>query len=229
MNLVEMLGPDYPVLLVKDPQVILQNSRHLALLSVSENRVRKDFILKPQIILALYSSHVNLRFGEIIEISNVYCFYDRKVFVIIDTTIPAPKKLQVKRQRTRSSRKQSSMLPVVMEEASHGSSANPIKSVKNSTNFINAEVRIGKNTFFVQREGKQTGGDLISWTFPPNGPAIRCREREEELMREVGRLRARLQENQRKINEYKGLIEELESRFNRIRSNKTGLTACILQ
>lgn len=121
MNIVEKIGPDYPILLVRDPKVIIERTKHLNLISSSSNSIRRDYIIKPQPILALYASHVYLRFGETVEFSNTYCFPDDRVYITLDTTIPSPsssKHGEVKRQRTRGFQMQPSQLPVLREEIS---------------------------------------------------------------------------------------------------------------
>lgn len=229
MNLVELFGPDYPILLLKDPQVIISNSKHLTLLPFSENDIRQDYILQPQVILALYSSHVTLRFGETIEMSNIYCFHDRKIFLIIDTTIPAPEKLITAKKRRNPRRP--NLLPVLFEEGSNNSFVNPLKSLKNSIDLFDIQLKTSRNSLHPKRLENVLDTHIegtISWTFPPNNKRMQERAREERLTRQIKLLRDKLAENERKIDEYKGLVEELEDRFNRIKKARNDIKFCIL-
>ncbi|KAI1280678.1 Serine/threonine-protein kinase Nek8 [Halotydeus destructor] len=87
MDIVEKIGPDFPVIQLKDPKVIIDDVKQLHLLPSSENGVRCDIILKPQLIVALYCSQVHLQYGETISLSDLYCFDDDHVYVVFDTTI----------------------------------------------------------------------------------------------------------------------------------------------
>lgn len=56
----------------------------------STQNQRKDVILKPQTIIALYSSQAHLQYGETFSLSDIYIFYDDTAYLKIDTTIPLP-------------------------------------------------------------------------------------------------------------------------------------------
>lgn len=101
MNIVEKIGPDFPVLQVKDPQVIVDSYRQLMMLRPSgNNSLKSDLILKPQSVVALYSSQVHLQYGETINFADFYCFDDDNVYIVIDTTISlSTRKETVKRPK----------------------------------------------------------------------------------------------------------------------------------
>jgi len=86
MNIVATIGPDHPVVQLRDPKIRLNNLKELNDLSSNPNH--KNIITKPQIILAIYSSIVHLQYGESVTLAQVNVFHDDSVFIIIDTTIP---------------------------------------------------------------------------------------------------------------------------------------------
>lgn len=88
MKMVETIGPDFPVLQLRDPQVIVDNfSQLMSLTSCPESEFKEDLIFKPQAIVALYSSQVHLQYGETINLTELNCFDDESVFVTLDTSI----------------------------------------------------------------------------------------------------------------------------------------------
>ena len=70
MNVIETIGPDYPILQIRDPQIIIDNLCDLSLLT-SNNRA---IILKPQPVVSLYASPVNLHQGDMVGVANLYVF-----------------------------------------------------------------------------------------------------------------------------------------------------------
>jgi hypothetical protein len=94
MNAVESLGPDHPIVQIRDPKIIIDNLNDLSLLS----SVNRSVILKPQAIVSLYASPVNLGEGDIVGVANVYCFPDDTIYIVIDTTIPLSSEIEDKTQ-----------------------------------------------------------------------------------------------------------------------------------
>jgi hypothetical protein len=94
MNAVESLGPDYPIVQIRDPKIIIDNLSDLSLLS----SINRSVILKPQAIISLYASPVNLGDGDIVSLVNVYCFPDDTIYIVIDTTIPLSSEIEDKTQ-----------------------------------------------------------------------------------------------------------------------------------
>ena len=122
MEMVKKIGLDYPIILVHDPKVIIDNYRDLSILNKSSNEKRRDIIVKPQPIISLYSSPINLQFGETIELVNVFCFSDDKVFIILETTISSSQSsfsnqncVEMKKNK-RKDLKDQPTLPIVKEE-----------------------------------------------------------------------------------------------------------------
>lgn len=91
MKIVEKIGPDFPVLQIKDPKVIVDNYKQLCMNSEQIEGYRCDVIFKPQAIVALYSSQVHLQYGETISMSNFYRFDDDNIYIIVETTISEKK------------------------------------------------------------------------------------------------------------------------------------------
>ncbi|XP_074601814.1 nimA-like kinase isoform X2 [Brevipalpus obovatus] len=222
MDMVQNSGPDHPILLVSDPKVIIKRSRHLSLLSLSPDSIRRDYILKSQPILALYSSHANLRFGDDIEISDIYCFADQRVFLLIDTTIQPPPQDKPKpnRQRSRNAvQRQMSQLPVVLEEASINTSIPE-----------NEELSRGKADGNILRWTSKNSDPmrLFNWTYP-----LRPFEREVKLKnypeeRNV-QLSHQLEESRRRVEQLQNKIIELEEKLSKSKRDGQNLQLCNLQ
>ena len=88
MKILEQIGPDYPIILVQDPKVIIDDLNNFSIVSKSSEDKKRDIIIKPQPIISLFASLTNLQFGETIELVNVFCFSDDKVYLLLETTIP---------------------------------------------------------------------------------------------------------------------------------------------
>lgn len=90
MNTIETYGPDYPIIQVQDPKVVIKSINQLSIIRSQDKFIQKDVILEPQAIVSLYASSIHLHQGEIIGLANVFCFNDDTIYIIIDTTIPHP-------------------------------------------------------------------------------------------------------------------------------------------
>ncbi|GFQ84921.1 hypothetical protein TNCT_200561 [Trichonephila clavata] len=106
MTEIERIGPDSPIIQVKTPDVLLSgsptssmSSRRSTTSSYDEDRDnlvdscsgRRDIILHPKEILALYASPAQIAKGEMVSLANVYCF-GMLVYLAVDTTAPLPQK-----------------------------------------------------------------------------------------------------------------------------------------
>ncbi|GFT47521.1 hypothetical protein NPIL_194351 [Nephila pilipes] len=106
MTEIERIGPDSPIIQVKTPDVLLSgsptssmSSRRSTTTSYDEDRDnlvdscsgRRDIILHPKEILALYASPAQIAKGEMVSLANVYCF-GMQVYLVVDTTAPLPQK-----------------------------------------------------------------------------------------------------------------------------------------
>lgn len=242
MDMVQDAGPDYPILLVNDPKVIIQRSRHLSLLSLSPDLIRRDYILKSQPILALYSSHANLRFGDDIEISDIYCFTDQRVFIIIDTTIQPPPQDKPKpnRQRSRNAvQRQMSQLPVVLEEASINTSIPEVEE------FSQERVRNDKFSIymleFIEKSFQQSNGNLLRWTSNnsdanrlfnwtyPMRPIEREVKQKNYPEERIIQLSHQLEESKRKVEQLQNKIIELEEKLSKSKRDGSSFQHCNLQ
>lgn len=82
MEIIQAIGPDNPVILVREPKLIARNMKQL------ETMVGEDeLFLHPQLILAMYSSQIHLKMCETISFSNLFAFNDGSVYVVIETNI----------------------------------------------------------------------------------------------------------------------------------------------
>lgn len=89
MNVVQDVGPDFPIVRISNPKVVINDLNDLSLLT-NVNSLRREVILKAQAIVSLFASPVHLYQGEMVKLSNMYCFEDDSVFIILDTTIAIP-------------------------------------------------------------------------------------------------------------------------------------------
>ncbi|RWS09745.1 serine/threonine-protein kinase Nek8-like protein [Dinothrombium tinctorium] len=117
MQIVEKIGPDHPVLQIRDPRVVVNSAKELNLLNSPKKNYKRDLILNPQPIVSLYSSQVHLQFGETASLASIHCFTDDRIFIIIDTTIPSTPEKQ-KPYRRRPSRSISILSKVTEENTS---------------------------------------------------------------------------------------------------------------
>lgn len=91
---VARVGLDCPVIQVKDPQVIVSNISQLDQMmgKTSADGQRRQQIVAPQCIAALYSSPIQLQDGESIAfvgLSACQTDAEDRIFLILDTTIPS--------------------------------------------------------------------------------------------------------------------------------------------
>ncbi|KAG8194177.1 hypothetical protein JTE90_002382 [Oedothorax gibbosus] len=106
MSEIERIGPDSPIIQVKTPDPRMSesptssmSSRKSTLTSYDEEKDnlvdscsgRRDVILHPKEILALYASPAQIAKGEMVSLANVYCF-GMQVYLAVDTTAPLPQK-----------------------------------------------------------------------------------------------------------------------------------------
>ncbi|CAL1274048.1 unnamed protein product [Larinioides sclopetarius] len=105
MSEIERVGPDSPIIQVKTPDVLSgsptssMSSRKSTTTSYDEDRDnfvdscsgRRDVILNPKEILALYASPAQIAKGEMVSLANLYCF-GMQVYLVVDTTAPLPQK-----------------------------------------------------------------------------------------------------------------------------------------
>ncbi|GBM25473.1 Serine/threonine-protein kinase Nek8 [Araneus ventricosus] len=105
MSEIERVGPDSPIIQVKTPDVLSGSptssisSRKSTTTSYDEDRDnfvdscsgRRDVILNPKEILALYASPAQIAKGEMVSLANLYCF-GMQVYLVVDTTAPLPQK-----------------------------------------------------------------------------------------------------------------------------------------
>ncbi|GIY41712.1 hypothetical protein CDAR_428491 [Caerostris darwini] len=106
MSEIERIGPDSPIIQIKTPDVLLTgsptssiSSRKSTTSSYDEDKDnlvdscsgRRDVILYPKEILALYASPAQIAKGEMVSLANVFCF-GMQVYLVVDTTAPLPKK-----------------------------------------------------------------------------------------------------------------------------------------
>lgn len=82
LDVVQYIGPDNPVVLVREPKLIARNLKQLQAIDG-----REELFLHPELILAVYSSQIHLRQGETIGISEVFAFGDDSVYIVIDTNL----------------------------------------------------------------------------------------------------------------------------------------------
>ncbi|XP_054713786.1 LOW QUALITY PROTEIN: serine/threonine-protein kinase Nek8-like [Uloborus diversus] len=110
MTEIERIGPDSPIIQVKTPDVPFSgsptssiSSRKSASSHGEEDRDnfvdscsgRRDVILHPKEILALYASPAQIAKGEMVSVANIYCF-GMQVYLVVDTTAPLPRGLSKK-------------------------------------------------------------------------------------------------------------------------------------
>ena len=82
MEIIHSIGPDNPVILVREPKLIARNMKQLETMD-GEN----ELFLHPQLILALYSSQIHLKQCETISFSNLFAFDDDSMYVVVETNI----------------------------------------------------------------------------------------------------------------------------------------------
>ena len=79
MDLVQAYGPDYPIIKISEPKLVVSKMKDLDMLNSKDS-----IILSAQSILELYSPRT-LQTGEM-NLSEIYCFED-SVFLVIDSLL----------------------------------------------------------------------------------------------------------------------------------------------
>lgn len=82
MKVVKSAGSDHPVLLIKEPKVQINDFKDIQKLCSTE-----EVITSPNLIMALYSSQVHLKYGETVCIKQLVPFGDEGIFLIIETNV----------------------------------------------------------------------------------------------------------------------------------------------
>ncbi|XP_071033835.1 serine/threonine-protein kinase Nek8 isoform X3 [Parasteatoda tepidariorum] len=104
MTEIERIGPDSPIIQVKTPDAPSSRSPSSSISSsksvfsshgdddgLADSCIgRKDFVLNPKEILALYASPAQIGRGEVVSLANVYCC-GMQVYLVVDTTAPLPR------------------------------------------------------------------------------------------------------------------------------------------
>ena len=80
IEIVARNGPDCPVILIKEPKVRIKDIKH-----VRKYRSDEEIILEPNLVMALYSSQINLKAGEFISFTDLVSFGDDQIFLVIET------------------------------------------------------------------------------------------------------------------------------------------------
>jgi hypothetical protein len=80
IDIVGQVGPDCPVLLLKEPQVRLNEVK-----DIRKFRSDEEIIQEPNLVVALYSSQIHLKAGESISFGDIVCFGDDEVYLILET------------------------------------------------------------------------------------------------------------------------------------------------
>lgn len=94
MEIVSRVGPDCPVLLLKEPEVRLNDFKE-----IRRFRSDEEVIQEPNLVFALYSSQIHLKAGETISFADILCFGDDEVYLMIETNCQkdsVSKRLKVK-------------------------------------------------------------------------------------------------------------------------------------
>lgn len=78
MELVEAYGPDYPIIKISEPKLVVSKMKDLHMLNSADS-----IIPNAQNILELYSPKT-FQSGEM-HLSDIYCFDGDQVFVVIDS------------------------------------------------------------------------------------------------------------------------------------------------
>lgn len=88
MDIVKDIGPDYPVIQVKDPKVSIETMADLEMLSLNDDSITiTDYISKPRAIVSLYSGQKSKKNSQFIFISHIYCFSDDSIWIIFDSNM----------------------------------------------------------------------------------------------------------------------------------------------
>lgn len=78
MELVQAYGPDYPIIKISEPKLIVSKIEELKMIHTN-----RSIILSAQSIIELYSPRT-LQTDEM-QFSEVYCFEDDTVFIVIES------------------------------------------------------------------------------------------------------------------------------------------------
>ena len=82
MEIIQSVGPDCPVILTREPQLVARDMKQLQAVDAED-----EVFLQPQLILALYSSQIHLKVGETISFAHLFACDDDAIFVVVDTNI----------------------------------------------------------------------------------------------------------------------------------------------
>ncbi|XP_054159711.1 serine/threonine-protein kinase Nek8-like [Oppia nitens] len=203
MNVVEIVGPDHPIVQIRDPKIIIDNLHDLSLL----NLTNKAIILKPQPIISLYSSPVHLYQGEVVGLANLYVFLDDTVYVVIDTTIPL-------NEDNYESIEQTPVLSTVPEEDNLTIKDTNTRENSNSLTYLSQnipewilqEMDDQTNNTFIELQNLSSIGDTIGI----NDNTFICPQ-SCDCHQEINKLRQKLQEKQNTILSLQTLCCELEN------------------
>ena len=87
MDIVQEIGPDYPVIQVRDPKITVETMADLEALKLGSELVVTDNISKPQAIISLYSCQMSKKHSQFIQLSQIYCFPDESVWIVFDSNL----------------------------------------------------------------------------------------------------------------------------------------------
>ncbi|RWS23438.1 serine/threonine-protein kinase Nek8-like protein [Leptotrombidium deliense] len=214
MQIVENVGPDYPVLQIRDPRVIVNSAKDLKLLNSPKKFYKRDIILTPQPIISLYSSQVHLLFGETVQLKSVYCSSDDRIFIIVDTTIPC----DADKHKLNRKRSKNLVLSVVCEESS--SKLNSFRNDSSSSETV---------PNWVLEEANQCDNDQEACLDTNNS------DNHDDILQQLMHTAAELETTKQQLEQslqlnaaYERQIQELEQHILRIRrrDNKEKLKPC---
>jgi hypothetical protein len=96
MEIIQRVGPDNPVILVREPKLVARNLKQLQSMDGED-----ELFLQPQLILALYSSQIHLKQGETISFADLFAFDDDTTYILINTNIDQNHVSEQQRQQHR--------------------------------------------------------------------------------------------------------------------------------
>ncbi|CAG2104632.1 unnamed protein product [Medioppia subpectinata] len=209
MNVVESVGPDHPIVQIRDPQIIIDNLSDLSLLSSTN----KAIILKPQPIVSLYASPVHLHQGDAVGLANLYVFPDDSVYIVIDTTIP------LNTENTDLSQQTLSLSTVPEEEdtlvkASVYSNNSDTNLSQNIPEWIRKEME--ENNSAIDLDSRLNSMPIMLESMNTNSDCCECRQ-------EINALRNELQQKDNIISTLQSLNRELDEQNIRLKRREQEL------
>lgn len=88
MDIVREIGPDYPVIQVRDPKITIETMSDLEAVSICPALgMVAEQISKPQTIVSLYSCQMNKKHSQFVQLSQIYCFPDDSVWIVFDSNL----------------------------------------------------------------------------------------------------------------------------------------------